>query len=1257
MNLLKNHGGALFAGALAVLVGGVVLLGWALDIAALKSVLPGWVSMKPNTAFAFILTGLALLLSRPRSTLNAQLSTSISRCCALFAGLIGLLSLCEYAFGWNPGFDQWLIPEPAGTVGTSHPGRMAPDAALCFLLFAAGWEFARRPRPTDRTRSATLLLGAAMITVAQVEILSYFTPVLRTYGWGGLTMMALPTATVFTALGAALLLTAWPESRPESAAPAPALAAPGAYASWLFLLVFLLLAAGIVSTGIFYYRNYERKFRAEAEQQVAAIAELKVRQIADWRRERLADARLVHDTPYVARRALDALANPASRTTRQMFTSWLSRLFACGSYERGLLLDERLNVGLVYPEGGSGALCDAARTAAEQALRSRQVVITDLHRETADGPVYLSLLVPLVVRPESSGDKVQPAGKGSSPTDRSAGLLILQINARKELYPLIQLWPTPSRTAESLLIRREGNEAVFLNELRFQTNAALTRRSSLANTNMPEVQAALGQEGIVEGVDYRGMPVLAAVRAVPDSPWFLVARRDVAEVYAPLRAQLWQVIVLVGVLLFGAGAGVGLVWWQQRVRFFRKEAQSAETLRQARDFLENLFNYANAPIIVWDPQFKITRFNHAFEILTGRRVSDVIGQPLEILFPPALVDSSMDLIKTTTGGERCEAVEIQILRLDGSVRIVIWNFATIFAPDGKTPVASIAQGQDITDRKQAEAALRESEYRFRRAVLDSPFPILLHAEDGTVLQSSNSWCEITGYTRQELATIADWTERAYGERKTHVQADIDRLFGLDHRLAEGDYTIRTKSGDTRIWEFSSSPLGRLPDGRRLVISMAMDVTERRLAEQALRETNAQLEQATTRSQQLAIRAEAANHAKSEFLANMSHEIRTPMNGVIGMTCLLLDTALSDDQRHYAEMIRSSGEALLALVNDILDFSKIEAGKLELELLEFDLRDLLESFSAPLAMRARSKGIEFVCAVDRDVPSQVRGAPVRLRQVLTNLAGNAVKFTKQGRISVQASLISENATEAVVRFSVRDTGIGIPPEHQEMLFQKFTQVDASTTRRYGGTGLGLAISKQLAELMGGEIGVASAVGEGSEFWFTARLGKPAPPKSLTDGAAEPAGSVRPPRGTLPAVHRQGARILVAEDNVVNQDVALGILHKLGLRAEAVADGAEAVEVLRNQPYDLVLMDVQMPKMDGLEATRIIRDPQSPVLNHQVPIIAMTAHAITGDRNRCLESGMNDYVSKPVSPQALAEALNTWLPLKTPETRPDLSAGEL
>jgi PAS domain S-box-containing protein len=523
---------------------------------------------------------------------------------------------------------------------------------------------------------------------------------------------------------------------------------------------------------------------------------------------------------------------------------------------------------------------------------------------------------------------------------------------------------------------------------------------------------------------------------------------------------------------------------------------------------------------------------------------------------------------------------------------------------------------------RAEAALATSEY-LQRAILDNiPDPAWVKNLDGTLVSVNNAWLEITG-AAPEQAIGRSFAEFFPPESVTRFQED-DRIVTAMRRPLRTESTMTDRQGRLRTFETYKAPLCG-PEGNVTgTIGIARDITERKQMEDSLRSAM--------------LGAEAAVVAKSDFLANMSHEIRTPMNGVIGMTGLLLETNLDAEQRRYAETIRSSGEFLLALMNDILDYSKIEAGKLVIEAEDFDLRVLLKDLSAPMTLRAQSKGLQFRWSVDPRVPAHLRGDSGRLRQILANLSGNAVKFTERGEVSVQVSLISETANEAVVRFTVRDTGIGISPEGQPKLFEKFTQADTSTTRRYGGTGMGLAISKQLAELMGGEIGVSSRAGAGSEFWFTARLAKATRSSALVSAAAPAHISPAAP----PVVKRRGARILVAEDNIVNQEVALGILHKLGLHAEAVADGVEAIEALKTLPYDLVLMDVQMPEMDGLEATRVIRDPLSPVLNHRIPIIAVTAHAMRSDRENCLQSGMNDYLTKPISAHALVDALNAWLP---------------
>jgi signal transduction histidine kinase/ActR/RegA family two-component response regulator len=410
-----------------------------------------------------------------------------------------------------------------------------------------------------------------------------------------------------------------------------------------------------------------------------------------------------------------------------------------------------------------------------------------------------------------------------------------------------------------------------------------------------------------------------------------------------------------------------------------------------------------------------------------------------------------------------------------------------------------------------------------------------------------------------------------------------------------------------------------------------------------RMVQARLAEAKQQAEVQAQRAEAASKAKGDFLAMMSHEIRTPMNGVLGFAHLLLDTPLTPEQREFAQMVQRSGDALLIIINDVLDYSKIEAGRMSVEQIDVDLKSVCDEVKKILQSAVSARGLDMRLSYDAAFAGAIKGDPVRIRQVLLNLAGNAVKFTERGSVRIEVSQVDA----ANVKISVIDSGIGMTGEQIQRMFSRFTQADSSTTRRYGGTGLGLAISKTLVELMGGSIGVESTPGTGSTFWFILPIGaaaavtapvpiapleSPPAPIPVLNAVVEPAAAPE----VAPAV-----RLLLVEDNFVNQRVAVYMLTKLGHQVEVASNGREALAKLGKTHYDLVLMDCQMPEMDGFEATRVIRDRNSAVLDHDVPVIAMTANAFPEDRTRALAAGMNDFLAKPVDRAMLAAMLGKWL----------------
>ena len=621
---------------------------------------------------------------------------------------------------------------------------------------------------------------------------------------------------------------------------------------------------------------------------------------------------------------------------------------------------------------------------------------------------------------------------------------------------------------------------------------------------------------------------------------------------------------------------------------------------------------ANGVITGWSPEA---------EALYGWSRDEAIGMRSHRLVPArnrARHDQALQTFLRSPE-RRIERQEVTVLHRDGHEFRAEFDLS-LEQRDGARLVAATVRA--ITPDARAAAAFHDSDERYR-AILDQ-------IEDGccvvdlrgNYLFVNDAFCRLYGFEKREILgsnfKLSSGPERAGKLREMYSQ-----VYTTGQPIKAFEYEVTPRNGPPVFVEQSIS-LERDAQGRPIgFLAITRDCTERKRAQQEL----AKAKEA----------AEAANQAKSEFLANMSHEIRTPMNGIIGMTSLALDSELTPPQADFLNTIRSQAESLLTIVNDILDFSKIESRFLELETVPFALADAVDEVVRPLMLRAREKGLALSSCFSADVPAHVFGDPVRVKQILSNVLGNAVKFTERGTVTLDVTTdpppggAASLPAQVVLHFRVIDSGVGIPGDKQALIFEPFRQVDGSTTRRFGGTGLGLAIASTLVELMGGQIWVDSAAGAGSTFHMTV-------PATKASGAdRRRAVSAAAPARTGGAGHvPRSARILIAEDNIVNQRIAGGLLTRRGHVVTIVGNGREALDALRREPFDLVLMDVQMPDMDGFEATAAIRQWERDT-GARIRIVAMTAHAMTGDRERCLAAGMDGYLSKPIDQRTLYDAV--------------------
>ena len=815
---------------------------------------------------------------------------------------------------------------------------------------------------------------------------------------------------------------------------------------WLWGLIFVCLAAGIVAEGNFYYRNYEKHYRSEVERQLSAIADLKVGELVQWRKERLADGAVLFKNAAFSSLVRRVVEKQVDAEAQRQLQAWVEKCQTANQYDHVRLLDAQGVTRISVPAGRTGMSSTVAQRLPE-ILRAGQVTFQDFYRNEYDQRAYLAILVPIL----DESDARPPLG-----------VLVLRIDPATYLYPFIQRWPTPSPTAETLLVRREGNEVVFLNELRFQRNAALTLRTPLDQKALPAARAASGQEGVMEGIDYRGVPVVAALRAIPDSPWFLVTRMDAAEVYAPLRERLWQMVVLIGALLFGAGGGIAMLWWQQRVRFYREGAETENKTRR----LATVVRDSNDAITIQDFEGRITAWNRGAELMYGYSEAEALAANIDRLTTPGKVAEQKDFVRRLIAGEAITSFETQRVTKDGRV-LDVWMTVTKLLDAAGNPIGLASTERDITARKRKE----EEASRMVTVVRDSNDAITIQDFEGRITAWNHGAELMFGYSEQEALQMRIW--QLAPPNKAAEQKDFNRRLFAGEKVISFETQRLTKDGRlldvwltvTKLVDDAGKPIG--------IASTERDITARKRAVEEVHKLNADLKQ---RVRDRTAELEAANQELEAFSYSVSHDLRAPLRAMDGFSMALLEDCagkLDETAQDHLRRIRAGSQRMAELIDDLLNLSQVTRTEMRRE--RVDLTVMAEEIGAELRRLQPDREGNLVVA-----PALTADADARmLRLVLNNLLDNAWKFTSR---RAQACIeVGARELDGQRVFFVRDNGAGFDMAYAGRLFGAFQRLHS--TQEFEGTGIGLAIVQRIIHRHGGRVWAEGAVEQGAIVYFT------------------------------------------------------------------------------------------------------------------------------------------------------------------------------